>query len=97
MTTIELVLDIVHQLGVSPNDDDDAWVYLPSGRSIEVVYNSTGGEWYCLRLHCTESEFDNGSFEKTLGVIEQYCTPSISNDELYAAICHMIIVDSVVL
>lgn len=54
-----------------------AWVYLPNGRTIEVTHEEEGldtkDQYFSVRLHCTDKEFDNMSFDTYAGVID-YCT-----------------------
>lgn len=54
-----------------------AWVYLPNGRTIEVTHEEEGldtkDQYFSVRLHCTDKEFDNMSFDTYVGVID-YCT-----------------------
>ena len=54
-----------------------AWVYLPNGRTIEVTHEEEGldtkDQYFSVRLHCTDKEFDNMSFDTYTGVID-YCT-----------------------
>lgn len=54
-----------------------AWVYLPNGRTIEVTHEEEGldtkDQYFSVRLHCTDKEFDNMSFDTYMGVID-YCT-----------------------
>lgn len=82
--------DILTQLGEAPEDEDTAWVELPNGRSIEVMINKLGKAWYAARLHCSSNEYDGDKFRKTLGVIEQYCTPDLSTGGLRMAVKHLL-------
>lgn len=54
-----------------------AWLYLPNGRTIEVTHEEEGldtkDQYFSVRLHCTDKEFDNMSFDTYVGVID-YCT-----------------------
>ena len=49
------------------------WVYLKSGRSLEVTHEEDGlpenEQYFSIRLHCSEEEFDNGEQSSTIGVI----------------------------
>lgn len=56
------------------------WVYLKSGRSIEVTYEDIASvnfisenHAFTIRYHCSEKEFDDNDFHGTNGVIEAYC------------------------
>lgn len=57
------------------------WIYLESGRSVEITYESAGiapEDGYCsVRLHCSEKEFDCGDYRTTCGVIDQCNTESL--------------------
>lgn len=63
-----------------------AWLYLKSERSIEIVLEQEGLEekdyFYSIRLHCSEEEFDNDDFKSTCGVIEMYCTDKADEKEM---------------
>ena len=60
------------------------WVYLESGRSIEVTLEQEGLEekdwFYCIRYHCSAEEFDNDVYHKTLGVIDFSTTANIMDN-----------------
>lgn len=49
------------------------WVYLKSGRSLEVTHEEYGlpenEQFFSIRLHCSDEEFDNGEYSSTVGVI----------------------------
>ena len=49
------------------------WIYLKSGRSIEVTHEENGipesNQYFSIRFHCSEEEFDNGNYYETYGVI----------------------------
>ena len=60
------------------NDETDFgepqhWIYLKSGRSLEVTHEEDGlpenEQYFSIRLHCSEEEFDNGEYSNTVGVI----------------------------
>ena len=60
------------------NDETDFgepqhWIYLKSGRSLEVTHEEYGlsenEQYFSIRLHCSEEEFDNGEYSNTVGVI----------------------------
>ena len=60
------------------NDETDFgepqhWIYLKSGRSLEVTHEEDGlpenEQYFSIRLHCSEEEFDNGEYSNTIGVI----------------------------
>lgn len=59
------------------------WVYLKSGRSIEVTLESAGlpdKRRYCsVRLHCSEDEFDRDQYHGAVGVIDSQCTADIED------------------
>lgn len=54
--------------------EPQAWVYLNNGRAIEVVHEEEGyqpeEQYFSVRLHCSEREFDEGYFADTCGIIE---------------------------
>lgn len=49
------------------------WIYLKSGRSIEITHEEYGlsenEQYFSIRHHCSEEEFDNGEYSSTVGVI----------------------------
>ena len=60
------------------NDETDFgepqhWIYLKSGRSLEVTHEEDGlsenEQYFSIRLHCSDEEFDNGEYSNTVGVI----------------------------
>lgn len=59
------------------------WVYLKSGRSIEITLESAGlpeKRRYCsVRLHASDDEFDHDEYHDTVGVITTQCTADIGN------------------
>lgn len=77
------------QAAMAENETDTAlgepqwWVYLKSGRSIEITLESAGlpeKRRYCsVRLHASDDEFDRGDYHSTVGVITTQCTADIQN------------------
>lgn len=66
------------------------WIYLSSGRSIEITFESDGlpdrRRYYSIRLHCSDTEFDDDKFRGTCGVVDQDVTEDIGDkdpDELH--------------
>ena len=57
----------------TPLGEPQHWIYLKSGRSIEVTHEEDGlpenKQYFSIRLHCSEEEFDNGEYSSTIGVI----------------------------
>ena len=60
------------------NDETDFgepqhWIQLKSGRSLEITHEEYGlsenEQYFSIRLHCSEEEFDNGEYSSTVGVI----------------------------
>lgn len=78
-----------------------AWVYLPNGRTIEVTHEEEGldtkDQYFSVRLHCTDKEFDNMSFDTYVGVIESCCTPNTPNvmdvEYIISALKHILCVN----
>ena len=78
-----------------------AWVYLPNGRTIEVTHEEEGldtkDQYFSVRLHCTDKEFDNMSFDTYAGVIESCCTPNTPNvmnvEYIIGALSHILCVN----
>ena len=66
-----------------PFDDETAlgepcaWVYLADETSIEVVHEESDlglkEQYYSARLHCSQEDFDNDVYHKTMGIIDQAC------------------------
>lgn len=93
----ETLVDIKRQLRKCRNvgGDPEAWVYLENkDRSIEITLVKVGvpedKRYYCLRLHCSEEEYDNDVFHSTMGVIDSYCTDTVSDDQLIKGIKYML-------
>ena len=57
----------------TPLGEPQHWIYLKSGRSIEITHEEYGlsedKQFFSIRLHCSDEEFDNGDYCKTCGVI----------------------------
>lgn len=57
----------------TPLGEPQHWIYLKSGRSLEVTHEEDGlpenEQFFSIRLHCSDEEFDNGDYYKTCGVI----------------------------
>ena len=57
----------------TPLGEPQHWIYLKSGRSIEVTHEEEGlpenEQFFSIRLHCSDEEFDNGEYSNTVGVI----------------------------
>ena len=57
----------------TPLGEPQHWIYLKSGRSLEITHEEDGlpknEQYFSIRLHCSEEEFDNGDYYKTCGVI----------------------------
>lgn len=56
--------------------EPQAWYHLADGTSLEVCHEENGiakaRQYYSLRRHCTEQDFDDDVYADTCGVIEQY-------------------------
>ena len=57
----------------TPLGEPQHWIYLKSERSIEVTHEEDGlsedKQFFSIRLHCSDEEFDNGEYSNTVGVI----------------------------
>ena len=57
----------------TPLGEPQHWIYLKSGRSLEITHEEDGlpenEQYFSIRLHCSEEEFDNGEYSSTVGVI----------------------------
>ena len=57
----------------TPLGEPQHWIYLKSGRSLEVTHEEYGlfknEQYFSIILHCSEEEFDNGEYSSTVGVI----------------------------
>ena len=57
----------------TPLGEPQHWIYLKSGRSLEITHEEDGlpenEQYFSIRLHCSEEEFDNGEYSSTIGVI----------------------------
>lgn len=60
------------------------WLYLESGRSIEITLESycipKEKQFFSIRLHCSDDEFDDDVYKKTCGIIELRVTDPIGDD-----------------
>lgn len=68
-------LDILKQYETETNyGEPQYWIYLESGRSIEVTLEQEGLEekdwFYCIRYHCSAEEYQNQDFRNTDGIID---------------------------
>lgn len=61
--------------------EPQAWVYLKDGTSLEITHEEEGlsddKQYYSLRLHCSDEDFDNDVYRGTMGIIDQYCGDAI--------------------
>ena len=78
--------------------EPEAWVYLEDkGRSVEIVHEKAcllqNEEYYSLRLHCGEEEYENDKFHSTMGAIDTYCTATISDEQLTDGIEYLVCVN----
>ena len=57
----------------TPLGEPQHWIYLKSGRSIEVTHEEDGlpenEQYFSIRFYCSDEEFDNGEYSNTVGVI----------------------------
>lgn len=57
----------------TPLGEPQHWIYLKSGRSLEITHEEAGlsedKQFFSIRLHCSDEEFDNGEYDSTIGVI----------------------------
>ena len=95
-TMQEILNDIKIQFQTNENGfgEPQAWVYLEDkDRSIEIVQEKDGlpedEEFYSLRLHCSEEEFENDDFHSTIGVVEVYNTETISDEQIVKGIKYL--------
>lgn len=55
--------------------EPQAWIYLNDGTSIEITHEEDGlapeEQYFSLRHHCSENDFESGAFAATMGVIDQ--------------------------
>lgn len=62
------------------------WIYLTDGRSIEITLESDGlaveDQYYSIRLHCSDTDFDNDTYHSTCGVIDQYATENTTFSDI---------------
>lgn len=93
MNINDIILEVKRQFSSNENCTDcgepQAWIYLDNGRSVEVVHEEDGldgnEQFFSVRLHCTDEEYDNRHFYDTVGVIEETCslnTPDVLNVEV---------------
>ncbi len=83
----DILLEIKRQFQEEENftayGEPQAWIYLDNGRSIEVTHEEDGldesDQFFTVRLYCTEAEFENQYFNKTIGVIDHCCSTNTSD------------------
>ena len=87
-TRQETLSDSKNQLKVDNNGfgEPQAWISIGKNRSIEITHEKNllpkDEEFYSLKLHCSEEEFDNDAFNTTIGIIETYATSIVSDEQL---------------
>lgn len=69
----DITLDFNTETGLG---EPQGWLYLSNGRSLEVTYECAGipnkkDQFFSVRLHCSDKEFDNDCFHATCGVVEE--------------------------
>lgn len=93
---MELEQYITNQLKAYSNGygEPEAWLYLKSGRSIEITLEQEGLTeeelFFSVRLHCTEQEFDADLYHSTLGVIDISNTAENNIKELIETVNHVL-------
>jgi hypothetical protein len=89
------IKDIKNQFKLNKNSygESQAWLEIDKNRSIEITHEKEGlpknEEFYSLRLHCNNEEYDNDKFNKTMGIIDIYNTEKISNEQLEKGINYL--------
>ena len=67
----------------TPLGEPQHWIYLKSGRSLEITHEENGmpasKQYFSIRLHCSEEEFDNGEYSSTVGVITTLIATTAQN------------------
>ena len=67
----------------TPLGEPQHWIYLKSGRSLEVTHEEDGlpenEQYFSIRLHCSNEEFDNGEYSNTVGVITTLVASTAQN------------------
>lgn len=70
--------------------EPQAFVDMDNGRYIEVVIEQEGLSeseyYYTVRLHCSDKEWGMGQFYSTMGMIDEYYSNNINDEELEALI-----------
>lgn len=63
--------------------EPQSWIYLQSGRCIEVTHEQYGLKqeeyFFSIRLHCSNEEFDNDDYQSTCGIIDT-CNTSLQKE-----------------
>lgn len=66
---------VVSLLSETEYGEPQGWIYLNDDTSLEITHEEYGldlkDQYFSLRLHCSESDFENDVYHKTMGVIEQ--------------------------
>lgn len=68
--------------GETPLGEPQMWIYLGDGTSIEVTHEEDGlapeEQYFSIRHHCSEKDFENDAYHKTCGVIAQEASNDVS-------------------
>lgn len=58
-------------------NETQVWIHFKNKRSLEITFEKNGlkrEEWFIsIRLYCTDIEFTNGNYNKSLGIMDTYC------------------------
>lgn len=80
------MLDILQQFsegsGETALGEPQAYLELPHGRSLEITHEEAGlpekDQYYSWMVHCSNQEFDDEKFHKTMGVIDKDISDDLS-------------------
>lgn len=87
MTIDEMLADIRNQFELEENctpfGEPEAWVCLENGRSVQIVHEEEGlssdYQFFSVRLHCSDDEYDNGYYNESFGMITYSFSDYTSN------------------
>lgn len=55
-----------------------AWIYLSDGTSLEICHEEEGlkedEQFYSIRHHCSDKDFEEDKYHSTMGVIQHMCS-----------------------
>ena len=87
MTIDEMLADIRNQFESEDNctacGEPEAWLCIENGRNVQIVHEEEGlspdYQFFSVRLHCSDDEYDNGYYHEFCGMITYSLSDYTSN------------------